>query len=107
MFAHAIQYGGPACSGRAEATELARFWRAMTGAHGGAHRGRGRHRERGWGQGWGRGFPGEGPFGPGRKARRGDIRMAALLLLAEEPRNGSQNMQEVEQRSEGVWGPSP
>jgi DNA-binding PadR family transcriptional regulator len=107
MFAHAIQYGGPACSGRAEAHELARFWHAMTGAPGGAHRGRGRHRERGWGQGWGRGFPGEGPFGPGRKARRGDIRTAALLLLAEEPRNGYQIMQEVEQRSEGVWRPSP
>jgi DNA-binding PadR family transcriptional regulator len=111
MFAHAIQYGGPACSGRADAHELARFWRAMTGAHGGTPRGRGRHRERGYGRGWGGGFPfgppGEGPFGPGRKARRGDIRTAALLLLAEEPRNGYQIMQEVEQRSEGVWRPSP
>ena|ERR1700737_3454134 len=112
MFAHAIQYGGSARSGRADGHELARFWHAMTGAHGGAHRGRGRHRERGYGRGWG-GFPfggspsGEGPFGPGRKARRGDIRTAALLLLAEEPRNGYQIMQEVEERSEGVWRPSP
>jgi DNA-binding PadR family transcriptional regulator len=39
-------------------------------------------------------------------ARRGDIRMAALLLLAEDPRNGYQIMQEVERRSEGVWRPS-
>jgi DNA-binding PadR family transcriptional regulator len=29
------------------------------------------------------------------------------LLLAEEPRNGYQIMQEVEERSEGVWSPSP
>jgi DNA-binding PadR family transcriptional regulator len=29
------------------------------------------------------------------------------LLLAEEPRNGYQIMQEVEQRSDGVWRPSP
>jgi DNA-binding PadR family transcriptional regulator len=43
----------------------------------------------------------------GRKARRGDIRTAALLLLAEEPRNGYQIMQEIEERSEGVWRPSP
>ncbi len=51
-------------------------------------------------------------FGPrgrgrGRKARRGDIRTAALLLLVEEPRNGYQIMQEVEERSDGVWRPSP
>jgi DNA-binding PadR family transcriptional regulator len=59
------------------------------------------------------GFPfggpsgGGGPFGRGRKARRGDIRTAALLLLAEEPRNGYQIMQEVQERSEGAWRPSP
>jgi DNA-binding PadR family transcriptional regulator len=50
---------------------------------------------------------GRGPRGRGRKARRGDIRTAALLLLAEEPRNGYQIMQEVEDRSEGLWRPSP
>ena len=75
--------------------------------------GRGRHR-RGFGPGGPEGgFGGLGGFGPGggrgrgRKARRGDIRTAALLLLAEEPRNGYQIMQEVEQRSDGVWRPSP
>src|SRR6266576_1975130 len=52
--------------------------------------------------GWGR-----GPRGRGRKARRADIRTAALLLLAEEPRNGYQIMQEVEERSNGLWRPSP
>jgi DNA-binding PadR family transcriptional regulator len=55
---------------------------------------------------WGA-YPGQGPRGRGRKARRGDIRTAALLLLAEEPRNGYQIMQEVEERSGGVWSPSP
>jgi len=54
------------------------------------------------------GFPGGlGPRGRGRKARRGDIRTAALLLLAEEPRNGYQIMQEVSERSGGVWRASP
>jgi DNA-binding PadR family transcriptional regulator len=55
----------------------------------------------------GLGGPGGGRFGRGRKARRGDIRTAALLLLAEEPRNGYQIMQEVQERSDGVWRPSP
>src|SRR5271169_2694148 len=39
--------------------------------------------------------------------RRGNVRAAILLLLAEEPRNGYQVMQEIEQRSEGAWRPSP
>ena len=76
------------------------------------HRGHGRHRHGGGEFG---GFPfGGGGFGPGRgsrggwrKARRGDIRTAALLLFAEEPRNGYEVMQLVEERSEGVWRPSP
>src|SRR5271170_5785502 len=50
---------------------------------------------------------GGGPRGRGRRARRGDIRTAALLLLAEEPRNGYQIMQEVQERSGGMWSPSP
>jgi DNA-binding PadR family transcriptional regulator len=74
------------------------------------HGPRGRHGRSGFGEfgpfGWPPQRPG-GRFGRGRKARRGDIRTAALLLLAEEPRNGYQIMQEVEQRSEGVWRPSP
>jgi DNA-binding PadR family transcriptional regulator len=76
------------------------------------HRGGHRHRHgpRGGGPFGGFGPGGFGPGGPrgrGRKARRGDIRTAALLLLAEEPRNGYQIMQEVEERSDGVWRPSP
>jgi DNA-binding PadR family transcriptional regulator len=63
----------------------------------------------GFGPGGGgpRGPGGGGPRGRGRKARRGDIRTAALLLLAEEPRNGYQIMQEVQERSGDVWRPSP
>src|SRR5947209_234888 len=44
--------------------------------------------------------------GPGR-ARRGDVRLALLRLLAEEPRNGYQLIQAIEERSEGMWRPSP
>jgi DNA-binding PadR family transcriptional regulator len=61
-------------------------------------------------------FPG-GPFGPRlgpggfrrlrRRMRRGDVRAAILLLLEAEPRNGYQLMQEIEQRSDGAWRPSP
>jgi DNA-binding PadR family transcriptional regulator len=56
------------------------------------------------GFGFGRGF---GPGGRGKRARRGDVRAAVLLLLEEEPRNGYQLMQELEERSGGVWRPSP
>jgi DNA-binding PadR family transcriptional regulator len=48
------------------------------------------------------------PFGGGRgRRRRGDVRTALLMLLAEEPRNGYQLMQVIEERSEGLWRPSP
>jgi DNA-binding PadR family transcriptional regulator len=72
---------------------------------------RGRHGEHGGGFGGPRGYGGPrgfgGPRGRGGKARRGDIRTAALLLLAEEPRNGYAIMQEIEERSNGIWAPSP
>ena len=77
------------------------FW--ATGRGGRGHRG---HRGRGGPFGpWG--MP--GPFGGGRgpRARRGDVRAALLVLLAEEPRNGYGLMQEIERRSDGVWRPSP
>ncbi len=56
-----------------------------------------------------RGGPGfGGPFGGGRgRKRRGDVRVALLLLLAEEPRNGYQLMQTIEERSGGLWRVSP
>ena len=76
------------------------------------HRGEGEPRgpRGGYRGGFGPGFGFGGPRGFGRhggKARRGDIRTAALLLLAEEPRNGYAIMQEIEERSNGVWRPSP
>jgi DNA-binding PadR family transcriptional regulator len=79
----------------------------------GRHGHHGRHNPEARGElggpfGFGRGGgPGGGPRGRGRRARRGDIRTAALLLLAEEPRNGYQIMQEVQERSGGIWSPSP
>jgi DNA-binding PadR family transcriptional regulator len=60
-----------------------------------------------------RGFGGPGfggPRGGGRgrgRARRGDVRLAVLRLLADEPRNGYQLMQTIEERSGGNWRPSP
>jgi DNA-binding PadR family transcriptional regulator len=47
-------------------------------------------------------------FGPpGPRARRGDVRAAIIALLAEEPRNGYQIIQEIGERTQGVWQPSP
>ena len=48
-------------------------------------------------------------FGPGRRRRskRGDVRAAVLLLLEEQPRNGYQLIQEIEERSHSAWRPSP
>ena len=49
-----------------------------------------------------------GPWGPrGGRARRGDVRAALLLLLAESPQNGYQLIQEIERRTDGYWKPSP
>jgi DNA-binding PadR family transcriptional regulator len=67
-----------------------------------------RHFGRGGPGGGGPMFGGGQPFGGGRgRKRRGDVRVALLLLLAEEPRNGYQLMQEIEERSAGRWRPSP
>jgi DNA-binding PadR family transcriptional regulator len=56
------------------------------------------------------GGPG-GPFGPrgrGGRRRRGDVRLALLLLLnVDGPANGYQLMQGLGERSEGNWRPSP
>jgi DNA-binding PadR family transcriptional regulator len=64
---------------------------AMMGRRGGPHR-------RGWAP---------PPHGGGPRARRGDVRAALLILLGEEPRNGYQLMQAIEERSDGAWRPSP
>jgi DNA-binding PadR family transcriptional regulator len=41
------------------------------------------------------------------RVRRGDVRAALLALLHEGPQNGYQMIQAVEERSLGVWRPSP
>ena len=55
--------------------------------------------------------PGPGHSGRRRGRRRGgrggDVRAAALLLLAERPAHGYQLIQEIAERSEGAWTPSP
>jgi len=86
------------------------------------HRGhtRGRVRTRGGPGPWAQGpVPFEmrgGPFGPkfgrgfgprGPRVRRGDVRAAVLDLLAEgQPWNGYQIIQEIGERTQGVWRPS-
>ena len=46
-------------------------------------------------------------FGPGSRARRGDVRAAILDLLAEgEPLNGYQIIQTIAERTHSVWRPS-
>ena len=54
-------------------------------------------------------FPmGSAPVFPGRpRVSRGDVRIAILHLLAEEPMHGYQIMQELAERSGGMWAPSP
>jgi DNA-binding PadR family transcriptional regulator len=76
-----------AFSGQGCHDERVRF---MTGRH---RRGRPRH------------FGSEHGFG--RRAGRGDIRAAILSLLAEEPMHGYQIIQELTERTGGVWRPSP
>ena len=70
------------------------------------------HHPRGRGRGpWGFGgppFPGPWFAGGGRpRPRRGDVRLAVLTLLAEQPMHGYQIITELGSRSGGVWRPSP
>jgi DNA-binding PadR family transcriptional regulator len=44
---------------------------------------------------------------PAPRVRRGDVRAALLSLLSEGPKNGYQMIQDIEERSRGVWRPSP
>ncbi|MFG1821215.1 PadR family transcriptional regulator [Microbispora bryophytorum] len=97
------------------------MWQQEHHEGGGPHEHRHRGGMRGRGP-WG-GFGPGGPFGPPwagggfpfgarglgrpRKAKRGDVRAAILALLAEEPRNGYQIIQEIAERSQGGWKPSP
>ena len=81
------------------------------------HEGRGRGhegRERGFGFGWRGPFPpqGHGPHGHGRgrsrsRGRRGNVRAAILALLTERPMHGYEMIKEIDNRTGGVWSPSP
>ena len=90
------------------------FWAGSHSRHSGSGKGASHF---GWGPPGG-GFPPFPPFPPfggfpwslfrrGVRAKRGDVRAAILVLLAEKPTNGYQIMQELEQRSRGAWRPSP
>lgn len=43
----------------------------------------------------------------GPRVRRGDVRAAILGVLAEEPMNGYQIIQQIAERTDGAWKPSP
>lgn len=68
-------------------------------------------------RGFGPGGFGPGGFGPGGPRRgggrrpgrggRGDVRAAILVLLNEGPMHGYQLIQQIAERSGGVWTPSP
>ena len=45
--------------------------------------------------------------GPGRRSRRGDVRAAILTLLAERPMHGYEMIQEIAERTQDLWRPSP
>jgi DNA-binding PadR family transcriptional regulator len=63
--------------------------------------------------GSGRGRGGRRDFGPpgfrgrGPRAGRGDVRTAILVLLSEQPMHGYQIIQELSDRTHGIWTASP
>ena len=61
--------------------------------------------------GFGFGFGPGGPRGPRRggrgRGRRGDVRAAILKLLVERPMHGYEMIQEIAERSQNLWRPSP
>jgi DNA-binding PadR family transcriptional regulator len=59
----------------------------------------------GFGGGFGHGF---GPFGgPRGRARRGDVRLAILSLLAEAPNNGYGLIKAIAEKTDDAWRASP
>ncbi|MFL6099618.1 MAG: PadR family transcriptional regulator [Actinomycetales bacterium] len=61
------------------------------------------HRPRGFGRPGGR----RGGGRRGGRGGRGDVRAATLLLLADEPMHGYELIQRIQDKSGGVWVPSP
>jgi DNA-binding PadR family transcriptional regulator len=92
--------GGLWHQGSLASRRLTHFGSARHHGGGRSHFGRGHFR---WGGG---GFP-EPFFGRGPKVGRGDVRAAILALLAERPMHGYQIIQELSERSGGLWRPSP
>ncbi|HEY1826081.1 MAG TPA: PadR family transcriptional regulator [Acidimicrobiales bacterium] len=70
--------------------------RRRHGPHRGGHHDEGRDGE----------FSVRGGRGRGRR-QRGDVRFAILALLSERPMHGYEMMQELAERSRGLWRPSP
>jgi DNA-binding PadR family transcriptional regulator len=68
---------------------------------------------RGWagrewaGRGWGGRGGGRSRGFRGPRGRRGDVRAAILALLAERPMHGYEMLQELAERTHGLWRPSP
>ena len=56
--------------------------------------------------GFGFGGP-RGRRGGGRRGKRGDVRAAILVLLADRAMHGYEMIQEISERSNGLWRPSP
>jgi DNA-binding PadR family transcriptional regulator len=103
-----LRFGIDCGSGEWE-RRLADWWTEMTGRTETPRRAPGPA----WG-GFGPAFAGFGHGGPpwargmrGPKARRGDVRAAILSVLADQPRNGYQVIQEIAERTGGAWKPSP
>lgn len=88
---------------------LPRSLRTVMAAHG--RRGAGPFGERSWGEPRGGFLFGKFPgrmFGHGPKRMgHGDVRGAILILLSERPMHGYQIIQEITERSGGLWRPSP
>ena len=85
-------------------------WVGGWGAHAGRHGWKGaRPGPPPWVQELVRAFGGPefGPPNRGPKVRRGDVRSAILAVLAEEPMNGYQLIQQISERTGGAWKPSP
>ena len=77
----------------------------FSGAGRGPGMGWGRHGGRG-GRGFGGGFGG-GAFRVGKMLADGDLRVVVLALLTDTPRHGYDIIKALEERSHGVYSPSP
>jgi DNA-binding PadR family transcriptional regulator len=74
--------------------------------------GRHGHHHRGGGFGWGRGGRHGGPGGGdmfriGRMFAQGDLKLVVLSLIAEQPRHGYEIIKVIEEKTSGIYSPSP